>query len=738
MRKRMISMLLAIAMVLCAMPVAAAGKTTVVDGSTVSHQAPTVATQSCTSGFSTDYILTGDGATDIVAIALAQEGRTGSELGYTEEWCADFVSDCAILAGQSDAVPQYGAVSGLYDRILSAGGTNTTDSPRPGDICFINWNGGTSMGHVEIVYEVSDDSVYTIGGNSGSADSLSSRWVKKHAPLSSQYILSILRPNYICEGYTVTYDANGGTGAPDAQTKAPTTDLILSSVEPTYDGHRFLGWSLSSDAMDVDYAPGDTYDQDKSITLYAVWGSEFCGDDMTWTVEDGVLTISGTGQMHSWTDTVSPWYPIRGSICSVYIADGVTDIGSSAFYRCTSLTGITLPDSVTVIGDRSFYDCTALTDVLFCGTEEQWAAVTIGTDNEALINSVIQCHTHDYTATVVDPTCTEQGCTTYTCSECGHTSTQTADPLGHDYQGGICSICGKIQLSSPQISSCYSTQQTSVKVTWTTVENADGYELWRSATPDDQSSWTRTKTVNDGAANCYTNQGLAVGVTYYYSVRAFLIDGNGEKVFSEWSNTAYMPAAVIFDGPYSNATDRIRLLWQQVQGANGYQIWRQNADGSYSVIKTLGDKGNVLTDDQGATTAYSNSELAAGQDYIYKIRAFTITEDGRKIFGAYSDEITVAVMPEAPVIAVTAPKAGRAQLDWDPISGAEGYQIWISDGENGEYHIVKSILSGDTASATIYDLVSGETCWFKIRAYVEIDSKKTFGGYSETVSITIQ
>ena len=98
-------------------------------------------TQSRSGNFNTDYTLTGNGATDMVAIAWAQLGRTGSSLGYTEEWCADFVCDCAKLAGESAAIPAYGAVDGLAERIVSAGGYEVSiANAQPGDICCINWN----------------------------------------------------------------------------------------------------------------------------------------------------------------------------------------------------------------------------------------------------------------------------------------------------------------------------------------------------------------------------------------------------------------------------------------------------------------------------------------------------------------------------------------------------------------------------------------------------------------------
>ena len=70
--------------------------------------------------------------------------------------------------------------------------------------------------------------------------------------------------------HTVSYNANGGTGAPDNQKKIYGSVLTLSSVCPTRDGYVFMGWATSS-AGDVAYMPGSTYGADVDATLYAVW-----------------------------------------------------------------------------------------------------------------------------------------------------------------------------------------------------------------------------------------------------------------------------------------------------------------------------------------------------------------------------------------------------------------------------------------------------------------------------------
>ena len=72
--------------------------------------------------------------------------------------------------------------------------------------------------------------------------------------------------------YTVSYNANGGSGAPSSQTKTYGVSLALSSVTPIRSGYTFLGWGTSSSSTTATYQPGGTYTDNASITLYAIWG----------------------------------------------------------------------------------------------------------------------------------------------------------------------------------------------------------------------------------------------------------------------------------------------------------------------------------------------------------------------------------------------------------------------------------------------------------------------------------
>lgn len=108
-------------------------------------------------------------------------------------------------------------------------------------------------------------------------------------PIDTAYITV----NVSAKTYTVSYNANGGTGAPASQTKTHGTALTLSNTIPTRTGYTFLGWSTSSTATSATYSAGSNFTTNANTTLYAVWKSDrnnyirvwfsdsVCGDELS-------------------------------------------------------------------------------------------------------------------------------------------------------------------------------------------------------------------------------------------------------------------------------------------------------------------------------------------------------------------------------------------------------------------------------------------------------------------------
>lgn len=88
-----------------------------------------------------------------------------------------------------------------------------------------------------------------------------------------------------------------------------------------------------------------------------------CGENLTWTLdENGLLTISGTGQMENYgIGSLAPWD--ESSVVEVNIENGITAIGSDAFAGCYNLRKVSIPESVQQINFRAFLGCENLTSI---------------------------------------------------------------------------------------------------------------------------------------------------------------------------------------------------------------------------------------------------------------------------------------------------------------------------------------------------------------------------------------
>ncbi len=158
-----------------------------------------------------NYTLSGDGTSDMIAVATAQYNnpKTGAGYGYhSGGWCAAFINDCAFLAGQADAIP---FISGhthdpteLRNTVLNRGG-QVVSSPQGGDLVFYSANGGTSYAHVGLMI----DTVYCINGNHNGTTYLNSTVSRaKYTEVNAGQTPSFVRPAYVPGGQEMTTGNN--------------------------------------------------------------------------------------------------------------------------------------------------------------------------------------------------------------------------------------------------------------------------------------------------------------------------------------------------------------------------------------------------------------------------------------------------------------------------------------------------------------------------------------------------
>ena len=88
------------------------------------------------------------------------------------------------------------------------------------------------------------------------------------------------------------------------------------------------------------------------------------GDNISWSINGGLLYISGEGAMTDFTyGQNKAWLNYRSNIVSAVIGEGVTSIGRYAFSGCTKMRNVTIPESIRSIGLEAFYNCRSLENV---------------------------------------------------------------------------------------------------------------------------------------------------------------------------------------------------------------------------------------------------------------------------------------------------------------------------------------------------------------------------------------
>ena len=109
--------------------------------------------------------------------------------------------------------------------------------------------------------------------------------------------------------YTVTYNANGGTGAPAAQTKTAGVALTLASTVPVRSGYTFKGWATSASATTATYQAGGQYTANANVTLYAVWQANTYR--ITYNANGGADAPAAQTKTHGVALTLSGTIPTR-------------------------------------------------------------------------------------------------------------------------------------------------------------------------------------------------------------------------------------------------------------------------------------------------------------------------------------------------------------------------------------------------------------------------------------------
>lgn len=417
--------------------------------------------------------------------------------------------------------------------------------------------------------------------------------------------------------YNIAYNGNAtdATGVPSSQEKVRDISLTLSSTKPSRNGYTFLGWSTSSSATTATYQPGETYTNNSSLTLYAVWSKN---------------------HTHSYTSKIT-----TAPTCA---KTGVRT------YTCACGTSYT--ETVSIDSTNHAYSTQIKNKQAATCKTQGYTGDTYCTGCSAKLKtgSVIAKTSHSYGSwiTTTEATCTSAGARKKVCSVCNNAVTETVSALGHSFgayasnndatykadgtKTAKCSLCNQSKTVTDKgsrltVKKPYSVKieksTSAVRLTWDKCIGADGYRVFQKTS----SGWKTLGTVTKLTG---TIRNLKSGTTYTFAIQPYT-NINGAKVWGEYlavtvSTLPVAPTAKV-SSPSKGA---VKVSWNNVNGAQKYQLYYKVNNGSYKLYKTYNSAQNLT---------FKN--LKSGAKYTFAVRAYR-TVNGCNYYSSYKP-VTVTI-----------------------------------------------------------------------------------------------
>ena len=284
-----------------------------------------------------------------------------------------------------------------------------------------------------------------------------------------------------------------------------------------------------------------------------------------------------------------------------------------------------------------------------------------------------------------------------------------------------------IRLDVPKNVLAISTSFNAIRLSWQSVQSADGYRIYEAIGQDGE--YKKIKTIQKQDITTYDIADLVTGTTYLYKVEAYQKSESGkDKLFlsprSEEVKIKPMldPVTVTDAKPASYNT--AKFAWEKVKGASGYVIYRSTkADGKFKEVGRTDKK----------TFTYTDKKLVTGKTYYYKVLAYRNVEK-KEVLGKEGTLFNIKTslepveMGESKNIDSTS-----IMLNWNKVDGAQAYVVYRSE-DQLEY---KKVAKVKETTYTDKELTTGLTYYYKVVASRGKKKEKTltYGPDSEIISL---
>lgn len=412
---------------------------------------------------------------------------------------------------------------------------------------------------------------------------------------------------------------------------------------------------------------------------------------ITWTYNNGTLTISGTGDVDDYNNSSAPWYDHRYDTTKIVVSNGVTGIGEGAFCYFTELTSVSLPGSLKSIGAYAFRGCSSLKSVVIPDS-----VTSIGE------SAFYRC-TALTTATVSNSVSMISYGTFMSCENL----------ISVTIPNSVKSIGEKAFYNCGSLTDVYykgSTAQWNAVMVGLDNDSLQKANIYFVHTH----SYTAAVTAPTCTARGYTTYTCSCGDSYVdnYTDRLGHDYVNGICSRCGEADPNYKLAAP--ELKITTSSGKPKVYWNEVDGAVKYWLYRSTDGVNFNYYDTT------------TSTNYTNRSTTIGTTYYYKVKAID-ANDARSEFSVVK---RIMCKPAAPTVSINRSN-GKPKLSWKSVSGAKKYWVYRStDGKNFKYW--------DSTTKTNYTnkgAASGTKYYYRVKAVAIVNGNNVASANSNTKNL---
>ena len=248
-----------------------------------------------------------------------------------------------------------------------------------------------------------------------------------------------------------------------------------------------------------------------------------------------------------------------------------------------------------------------------------------------------------------------------------------------------------------------SNEEDGVRIKWNAIAGASKYRVYYKGS----NGWTR---LTDTAGTSVLDDRVASGTPYTYTIRA--MDSNNNHLSWYYADGFSIQFIRAPEFSVSNEADGVKISWSKVNGAKKYRIFYYGSRGWTRMVDT-------------ADTSYIDKDVRSNHNYTYTVRC--ITEDGSAYTSDFRSGKSVKYV-EAPKLTLSSTSKG-VSIKWNAVAGASKYRVYYK-GSNGWTKLTDS--TGTSYVDT--DVRDGKPYTYTIRA---MDSNNNHLSWYYTDGFTI-